>query len=165
VDLAAIDQAVVERYLQHDLHLRGGRVGSRRQKEQWLFAEVQQFLRGGHILLRGVPAADEVKAVRKICEFLQDHGQTLNFSCASWKAVIVVLSGADEGEGDGEGDPPADSSRRKRRNLAECYSVTLVGGGKHAVLEVPWDFRGTLLMAALGDLPHARDPAFASMRG
>ena len=171
VDLAAVDQAVVERYLRLSLltPYRGGALGSAAQQQLWVQAEVQAFLRDGHILLRGFTkgAEDEARAVQKLCAFLEAHAQTLNFSCQGWSDVIVVLSGGESSSNSGRrsaSEKADNGKRRKKRNQPESYSVTAVGSGQHAVLELPWDFRASLLMDALAELPQARDPAFARMR-
>jgi hypothetical protein len=155
VDLAAIDRIIVDRYLQQSIYVaRGGTV---HEREQWLQAQVHTFVRSGHILLRGVSMDNEKEAIQKISQFLCDHGHAVNFSCAAWKAVIIILTGSE-----GDSSDKGIAGGRKKRNMQTAYTCSLVGtaDARHAILEFPWDFRSKMLMECLGDLPQARDPSF-----
>jgi len=145
-----------------------------------LQSEIDTYIRTeGRVLLRRVPLDREIDAVRHLRSFLFQYGPTLNFCYDNWCMVTMVL------ESDDKTSTGQQGQTKKRRNDVKAYraiyaekvltdvplnarekntqdkAVTSTDNGLirkasiPVVVEFPSDFRPTLLLDVLLELPAA----------
>jgi hypothetical protein len=54
-------------------------------------SDVDQYIAGGKLLVKGVPLTEEMEAVERTRQFLVDYHQVLNFAPHTWADTVLVL--------------------------------------------------------------------------
>lgn len=146
---ASLDAVLFDRAVQRPLSpFSPSSSSSSRARRERQRDEVDAWMGGGNVLVRGLGAEEEFQAMDRLRAFLLDYGGVINFSAAGWKAVVLVLGAEGAGKA-GEGKERKESKEgtgkeRKEGREGRCYPVRELQGAY--VVEVPAAFKAGRLL-------------------
>lgn len=141
------------------------------KKQTWalLNDEAEAFIRGGHVMVKGLSAVDEYESIEKLRQFIFDYGANINFSVAQWNAVVIMLyepvkvtaanpagKTSTSNQGSSNGSHSASSSSdsgsnnpkisKGARKSKDFTGYRCVKEGRIYLLEIPYKFRVSTLL-------------------
>jgi hypothetical protein len=114
--------------------------------KEFLYSEVDIFIRSGNILILNLNPKEEFESLQKIREFIAEYGPLLNFSFDKWFQIVIILyDGIIENIDDDNNKIKMD--KRMKKLIKYKYEEK----DNRCIITVPYNFKDMLLLEFIRD--------------